>query len=51
MGLGADQRAGAVLLVLGVNNVGRNHPVVERVADGLARTGAAVLVPDSADLL
>ena len=47
----ADERAGAVLLVLGVNNVGRNHPVVERVADALARTGVAVLVPDSALLL
>ncbi len=46
-----DERAGAILLVLGVNNVGRNHPVVERVADGLARTGAAVLVPDSRTLL
>src|SRR5262245_54657341 len=40
-----EQRAGAVLLVLGVNNVGRNHEVVERVADALARTGLAVLVP------
>jgi acetyl esterase/lipase len=47
----ADQRAGAMLLVLGVNNVGRNHPVVERVADGLARSGVAVLVPDSRVLL
>jgi acetyl esterase/lipase len=47
----SDQRAGAMLLVLGVNNVGRNHPVVERVADGLARTGVAVLVPDSRVLL
>ena len=46
-----EQPAGAVLLVLGVNNVGRNHPVVERVADGLARTGLAVLVPDSRTLL
>ena len=46
-----DRRAGAMLLVLGVNNVGRNHPVVERVADGLARTGVAVLVPDSRVLL
>ena len=41
----AEQRAGAMLLVLGVNNVGRNHPVVARVADALARTGVAVLVP------
>jgi dienelactone hydrolase len=47
----ADERAGAMLLVLGVNNVGRNHPVVERVADGLARTGVAILVPDSRVLL
>ncbi|HEX5040600.1 MAG TPA: hypothetical protein VFW95_10730 [Candidatus Limnocylindria bacterium] len=46
-----NRPAGAVLLVLGVNNVGRNHPVVERVADGLARTGLAVLVPDSRTLL
>ena len=46
-----DRRAGAILLVLGVNNVGRNHPAVERVADGLARTGVAVLVPDSRTLL
>jgi acetyl esterase/lipase len=46
-----ERPAGAVLLVLGVNNVGRNHPVVERVADGLARTGLAVLVPDSRTLL
>jgi acetyl esterase/lipase len=46
-----ERPAGAILLVLGVNNVGRNHPVVERVADGLARTGLAVLVPDSRTLL
>ena len=46
-----DEPAGAMLLVLGVNNVGRNHPVVARVADGLARTGVAVLVPDSRVLL
>lgn len=47
----AERPAGAMLLVLGVNNVGRNHPVVARVADGLARTGVAVLVPDSRVLL
>jgi dienelactone hydrolase len=47
----AEEPAGAMLLVLGVNNVGRNHPVVERVADGLARTGVVVLVPDSRVLL
>jgi dienelactone hydrolase len=47
----SERPAGAILLVLGVNNVGRNHPVVERVADALARTGVAVLVPDSRTLL
>lgn len=47
----AQRQAGAILLVLGVNSVGRNHPAVERVADGLARTGVAVLVPDSRVLL
>jgi dienelactone hydrolase len=40
-----------MLLVFGVNNLGRNHPAIERVADGLARTGVAVLVPDSRTLL
>src|SRR5688500_15652454 len=43
----AERPAGAMLLVFGVNNLGRNHPAIERVADGLARTGVAVLVPDS----
>jgi acetyl esterase/lipase len=47
----AERRAGAMLLVFGVNNVGRNHPAIVRVADGLARTGVAVLVPDSRTLL
>jgi dienelactone hydrolase len=47
----ADRPAGAVLLVFGVNNLGRNHPAIERVADALARTGVAVLVPDSRTLL
>ena len=47
----ADRRVGAMLLVFGVNNLGREHPAVQRVADALARTGVAVLVPDSATLL
>ena len=47
----AERPAGAMLLVFGVNNLGRNHPSIERVADGLARTGVAVLVPDSQTLL
>src|SRR5918997_2073259 len=46
-----DRPAGAMLLVFGVNNLGRNHPAIARVADGLARSGVAVLVPDSRTLL
>jgi acetyl esterase/lipase len=46
-----DRPAGAVLLVFGVNNLGRNHPAIERVAEALARTGVGVLVPDSRTLL
>jgi acetyl esterase/lipase len=47
----AERPAGAMLLVFGVNNLGRNHPAIERVADALSRTGVAVLVPDSRTLL
>lgn len=47
----AERPAGAILMVFGVNNLGRNHPAIERVADALARTGVAVLVPDSRTLL
>lgn len=50
-GASDEDPVGAMLLVFGVNNLGREHPAVERVADGLARTGVAVLVPDSATLL
>jgi acetyl esterase/lipase len=46
-----ERPAGAILMVFGVNNLGRNHPAIERVADALARTGVAVLVPDSRTLL
>ena len=46
-----DRPAGGILLVFGVNNLGRNHPAIVRVADALARTGVAVLVPDSRTLL
>jgi acetyl esterase/lipase len=42
---------GAILLVLGVNNVGREYPAVTRFADALARTGVVVMVPDSRLLL
>jgi dienelactone hydrolase len=47
----AERPAGAILLVFGVNNLGRDHPAIVRVADALARTGVAVLVPDSRTLL
>jgi acetyl esterase/lipase len=47
----SQSRAGAMLLVFGVNNVGRNHPAIVRVAEGLARSGVAVLVPDSRSML
>jgi acetyl esterase/lipase len=42
---------GAILLVLGVNNVGRDYPAVVRFANALARAGVVVLVPDSRALL
>jgi dienelactone hydrolase len=47
----AERPAGAMLLVFGVNNLGRNHPAIVRVADALARSGVIVLVPDSRTLL
>jgi dienelactone hydrolase len=47
----AQRPVGAVLLVFGVNNVGRDHPAIRRVAGALARSGVAVMVPDSAVLL
>ncbi len=50
-GAGRERRVGAALLVFGVNNVGRDHPAIRRVAEALARTGVAVLVPDSSVLL
>ena len=46
-----ERPAGGMLLVFGVNNLGRNHPAIERVADALARSGIAVMVPDSRTLL
>jgi acetyl esterase/lipase len=50
-GASRERPVGGVLLVLGVNNVGRGHPAVTRVAEALARSGMAVLVPDSAVLM
>jgi len=50
-GASAQDRVGGMVLVLGVNNVGRDYPAVARFADAMARSGVAVLVPDSAALL
>jgi acetyl esterase/lipase len=47
----ADRPHGAILLVLGVNNVGREYPAVTRFAEALARTGVVVMIPDSRLLL
>jgi acetyl esterase/lipase len=48
---GPSRRVGGMVLVLGVNNVGRNYPAVASFAAAMARSGVAVLVPDSAELL
>jgi acetyl esterase/lipase len=50
-GASREHPVGGMVLVLGVNNVGRNYPAVVRFADAMARSGVAVLVPDSAALL
>jgi hypothetical protein len=50
-GASAQHPVGGMVLVLGVNNVGRSYPAVIRFADAMARSGVAVLVPDSAELL
>src|SRR4029077_16911161 len=44
-------RVGGRVLVLAGNTVGRDSPAVVRFADAMARSGVAVLVPDSAALL
>lgn len=40
-----------VILVLGVNPLPRGDPTVVRMAEGLARLGLVVLIPESPDLL
>ncbi|HET7676903.1 MAG TPA: hypothetical protein VFK38_03550 [Candidatus Limnocylindrales bacterium] len=47
---GEGARRPAVLLVLGVNRVALDHPVVVRVATAIARLGVVVAVPESAEL-
>ena len=50
-GASSAHPVGGMVLVLGINNVGRDYPAVVRFADAMARSGVAVLVPDSAALL
>ena len=40
-----DEKRGSVLLFLGVNPAGRDDPRVVGLANGLARTGVAVMIP------
>lgn len=42
----ADAPVGAVIFVSGINSLGRAHPAIERVSRAMARTGAAVFVPE-----
>ena len=42
----ADSPVGAVLFISGVNKQGRAHPAIQRVSEAMARTGAAVYVPE-----
>lgn len=49
-GAGPSNRFGGVVLIFGVNSVGRGHAAVVRMSQALARTGIAVFVPDSATL-
>jgi hypothetical protein len=50
-GASSRDRVGGMVLVLGVNNVGRDYPAVTRFGETMARSGIAVLIPDSAGLL
>jgi dipeptidyl aminopeptidase/acylaminoacyl peptidase len=42
----AENPVGAVVFVSGVNSQGRGHPAVARIAGAMARSGAAVFVPE-----
>jgi dienelactone hydrolase len=42
----AEQPVGAVIFVSGVNDKGRAHPALARIANAMARAGAAVYVPE-----
>jgi dienelactone hydrolase len=42
----AEAPVGAVVFVSGINDQGRTHPALARIAAAMARTGAAVYVPE-----
>jgi dienelactone hydrolase len=42
----ADTPVGAVLFISGINDQGRAHPALTRIAAAMARTGAAVYIPE-----
>ena len=46
---GADTVRPALVLVVGVVKEGRKHPTLVKLADGFARAGFVVLVPDTLD--
>lgn len=46
-----DGRHGAMVLLLGARPFPKRHPALVRFADGLARAGAVVMIPESSNLL
>ncbi len=42
----AEAPVGAIVFVSGINDQGRAHPALRRIAGAIARTGAAVYVPE-----
>jgi dienelactone hydrolase len=42
----AERPVGAIIFVSGVNDQGRAHPALARIAEALARAGAAVYIPE-----
>lgn len=42
----AEHPVGAIIFVSGINDQGRAHPALARIAEALARAGAAVYIPE-----
>jgi dienelactone hydrolase len=42
----AEHPVGAVIFVSGINSQGRSHPTLIRIADAIARSGAAIYIPE-----